>query len=73
MCENMDNVDFIDKYLSEIELICKDISKKDIESFINLLYDAWKEDKHIFIAGNGGSASTATHFASDLNRSIFYL
>lgn len=60
------NEDFIGVYLKEVESISRRISKEDIEGVIRLLYDAWKGDRQVFIAGNGGSASTATHFASDL-------
>jgi len=62
----LENEDFIDDYLRDVESISKCISKEDIDRAIHLLYDTWKENKHIFIAGNGGSASTATHFCSDL-------
>jgi len=68
MCEMemFENEKFIEEYLREVESISKRVSKEDIDSVICLLYDAWKENKNIFLAGNGGSASTATHFASDL-------
>lgn len=29
---------------------------------------AWRADRTIFIVGNGGSASTASHFATDLSK-----
>lgn len=62
----MRNEDFIDEYLREVESVSRRISKVDIDGVIRLLYDAWKENRNVFTAGNGGSASTATHFASDL-------
>jgi len=62
----LENEDFIDAYLRDVESISRRISKDDIDRVIRLLYDAWKENKRVFIAGNGGSAATATHFASDL-------
>jgi len=62
----MEKEDFIENYLKEVESIAKKISREDIGEVINLLHEAWRENKQIFIAGNGGSASTATHFASDL-------
>ena len=58
--------DFIEKYLKEVGLITEHISREDVDKVIRLLYEAWKEKRQIFTAGNGGSASTATHFASDL-------
>jgi len=35
---------------------------------IRVLYEAWKNDNQVFIIGNGGSASTATHLACDLDK-----
>jgi D-sedoheptulose 7-phosphate isomerase len=61
-----DNIGFITDFLGEAKRIVETISKSDIDTFINALYNAWKEGRKVFIAGNGGSASTATHFASDL-------
>ena len=52
----------------EAESIIKDISREDIDRVIEILFDAWKSGKKVFIIGNGGSASTAVHFASDLNK-----
>jgi len=56
----------IDLYLRELESIIKRISREEIEGVIGLLYEAWRDGRQVFLAGNGGSASTATHFASDL-------
>jgi D-sedoheptulose 7-phosphate isomerase len=61
---NLEN--FVKDYLVELEAVVKAVSQEDIRSVITLLYQAWKDGKQIFIAGNGGSASTATHFACDL-------
>jgi len=58
--------EMIDLYLRELESIIGRISREDIERVIELLYEAWKDGRQVFLAGNGGSASTATHFASDL-------
>lgn len=62
----MTNIEFIEKYFSEMSDIIKKISKDDISKVIDILFDAWKNDKKIYTMGNGGSASTATHFAADL-------
>ena len=57
---------FVDEYLTECESVTKRVSKEDIEKVMALLYQSWKDGKQIFVAGNGGSASTATHFTCDL-------
>jgi len=37
---------------------------------IELLFEAWKNGKWVYIMGNGGSASTATHLAADLTKTV---
>jgi len=48
--------------------IASEIDRGSIDKSIELLVQAWKSDSQIFVIGNGGSASTATHFACDLNK-----
>jgi len=60
------NLAYIEHYLDEMMRVIRDISREDIEKAIELLYSAWLNQKTVFIMGNGGSASTATHFACDL-------
>mgnify|MGYP001595204247 CR=1 FL=1 len=66
----MGNIWFIEKYFLELHKVIKDIPKDDIDKAINILFEAWKNDKKIYTMGNGGSASTAAHFASDLVKTI---
>jgi len=63
---SMGNKDFIQNYLSEVRKVAEAISVADIDRAIEILFDAWKNGGQVFICGNGGSASTATHFACDL-------
>lgn len=60
------NRQLVRDFLSEFADVAKRISENDINKAIDLLFDAWKKGSKIFIIGNGGSASTATHFACDL-------
>jgi len=60
------NREFIQNYLSEVRKVTEAISVADIDRAIELLFDAWENGKQVFMCGNGGSASTATHFACDL-------
>ena len=53
-------------FLTEFVDVAKRISEDDINKAIDLLFEAWRKGSKIFIIGNGGSASTATHFACDL-------
>ncbi|MFC1988433.1 SIS domain-containing protein [Chloroflexota bacterium] len=62
----MENSKFISRYLSEMRRITENISVEDIDKAIELLFSAWQRGSQIFACGNGGSASTATHFVADL-------
>ncbi len=64
----MKNKDFIQSYLTETRKVAETLSVTDIDRTIELLFDAWKNGNQVFICGNGGSASTATHFACDLSK-----
>jgi D-sedoheptulose 7-phosphate isomerase len=56
------------EYLDEVAEIAAKVDRSAVDKVIEILYGAWKDDRQIFIMGNGGSASTATHFACDLNK-----
>jgi len=44
----------------------------EINQVMNVLLDAYEKDKTIYVCGNGGSASTASHIANDFNKGICY-
>jgi len=56
------------EYLEEVSQIATKLDRGSIDKAIGILYDAWKSDNQVFAIGNGGSASTATHFACDRNK-----
>jgi D-sedoheptulose 7-phosphate isomerase len=55
-------------YLTEVSNIAANLDRSAIDKAIGILYAAWRSDNQVFVIGNGGSASTATHFACDLNK-----
>jgi D-sedoheptulose 7-phosphate isomerase len=59
---------YVHRYFSDMKRIIDNVSVQDIDRIIELLFSAWKEDRTVFVMGNGGSASTATHFACDLSK-----
>lgn len=46
----------------------KRMDRKEIDKAIGILFEAWKHDNQVFTLGNGGSASSSSHFACDLNK-----
>lgn len=61
--------DFLSK-VSDVSLQIKAEYSEKLEQAINLLFKAWKEGSWVYIMGNGGSASTATHLVADLSKTI---
>ncbi|GAB4024753.1 MAG: D-sedoheptulose 7-phosphate isomerase [Bdellovibrio sp.] len=65
--ENSANAsEFSKTYFSQISHLFNQIDTDQIQNFITELSKARKRGSSIFILGNGGSASTASHFANDL-------
>lgn len=60
--------EFINSYFDSLKKGLDNLSRDQIGRVVNILLDAWKEGKQIFLIGNGGSASTASHFACDLGK-----
>ena len=63
----MNSDDFID-YTNRINLAFSKMDQSSIEKVLFALNQSFESDARIWIAGNGGSAATASHFATDLSR-----
>ena len=64
---------FIDQISNYIDLEKKTLDllpKYDIEKVMNILEDTCMAGNRVFICGNGGSASTASHMCSDFNKGV---
>tara|TARA_Y100000310_G_scaffold302283_1_gene339429 strand:+ start:276 stop:965 length:690 start_codon:yes stop_codon:yes gene_type:complete len=55
-------------YFSELKNALDKIELKDLQKITEVLAQARKDKRTIFIMGNGGSASTASHIACDLGK-----
>ena len=62
MREYIQNV--IDEQKENLEKFEKDIYKDELIKIAGVIIDALKAGKKILIAGNGGSAADAQHFAA---------
>lgn len=59
---------FILQYLDRVGAILREIDPTKLEEIIDVMYDAYRADRQIFIMGNGGGAATSMHFTCDLNK-----
>ena len=70
---NTDNSSYSTQFLLKLEDVIKNIkteSGQKLEQAIDLLFETWKDGRWVYTMGNGGSASTATHLAADLAKTI---
>ena len=61
---------FARRYLSSLSGVLEKVSCDDIAKAMEILVDARKARRTVFLAGNGGSAATASHMANDLMKTV---
>jgi D-sedoheptulose 7-phosphate isomerase len=61
-------MEFVSTYIDELKDILDELSEEVIEQVLDVLHAARLENQQVFILGNGGSASTASHFVCDLGK-----
>ena len=62
----MNQEELFRQYFLVMDTVNRGFSLTAIGQAVDILYDAWQRESAVYLMGNGGSASTATHFASDL-------
>lgn len=62
----------INQYFSSISSTLKNLDKGNVTNFVKTLLETYRQDKVIYIFGNGGSAATASHFCGDLVKGASY-
>ena len=55
-------------YISRIDHALDTISLNELETSVKIISNSSKNSGKIWLIGNGGSAATASHFATDLSR-----
>lgn len=63
--------DYIKKYLRKSSKLLQNLPHKEIAKAINILQATYERDGRIYICGNGGSLSMATHWVADFNKTVF--
>lgn len=60
----------VESYLIELNNVLKSIDQDSIKKCLGIIEKKIKKNKKIFICGNGGSATTANHMVTDLNKMV---
>jgi len=58
-----------DQYLKRINDELARIDPNDMQRWADHVFRAWENEKFVYIIGNGGSGTTATHMSEDLGKS----
>ncbi len=62
----------VQDYFAGLKKCLDEIPINKVMHIAEIIYETYEKDKQIFTMGNGGSASTASHFACDINKGISY-
>jgi D-sedoheptulose 7-phosphate isomerase len=65
-----DGAAFAREYLTGLRAVMDRVDVGQVAALLGELERAYREDRQVFIAGNGGSAATASHMACDLAKTI---
>ena len=52
-------------YLEGLRAMLETVDAGKIDAYADLLFDAWKDDRSVYVMGNGGSSYCASHHVSD--------
>jgi len=58
-----------DEYVDRLKKELSRLDQGQLLDWADLVYQAWQCERFVFIFGNGGSGTTATHMAEDLGKS----
>ena len=59
---------YIHRYIEDLKITLTQLPEDRIEQAVQTLQEARLNNRQVFIMGNGGSASTASHFVCDLGK-----
>jgi D-sedoheptulose 7-phosphate isomerase len=59
---------YYQQYVDELHGALSRIPLAEVERGLDLIYQAHREERDVYVIGNGGSASTASHMACDLGK-----
>lgn len=69
---NLDLMTFTESYKQNLLTALNTVDLQKVEQAIEWFQDARREGRRVFVFGNGGSASTASHFVCDMVKGASY-
>lgn len=68
----LSGLDFSLQYKAKLLSALETVDTRAVARAIEMLAEARDHNRHIFVCGNGGSASTASHFVTDMVKGASY-
>ena len=62
----------LEQYLDDFGSLLKQVDLTEVEALVNLLTEAYRNDRFVFIIGNGGSGANASHLCQDLGKGTLH-
>ncbi|EAQ79877.1 D-sedoheptulose-7-phosphate isomerase [Blastopirellula marina] len=59
-------------YVARLQQEIAQVDQAALQNWADLIYQAWENGKWVYIFGNGGSGTTASHMAEDLGKSTLH-
>ena len=60
----------VEDYLSRLQNELDQVDQAALRRWAELIFEAWEKQNFVFVIGNGGSGTTATHISEDLGKSL---
>ena len=57
-----------DGYLNDLKAAMAELDLAELDQIVKVLQEAHRHERQVFVFGNGGSSSTASHMAGDLTK-----
>jgi len=57
------------EYFAEMSDLLRKVDEGAIGRYADLLFEAWRDNRRVFVFGNGGSACNASHHVCDYVKS----
>jgi D-sedoheptulose 7-phosphate isomerase len=58
----------LEDHVTAVREVLLQVDLTAVEQVVDIILNAYRRGQHVYVLGNGGSASTATHFACDLSK-----
>lgn len=62
---------YVRDYFHTLKALLDAVDEQEVTRVVDVLFDAFQENRRLILCGNGGSASTASHLVCDLSKNVY--